>query len=141
VPAAVKVGGHGPPLARLGLAGQHAGHADRATFPGRDRYDRTWGRRRIGAGIMVAMNEQTIAERIKQLEGKIRKARLEAMQMAAKLLIKENALLSQPRSNSTDKGDIAVLRARYEGLVKQADETQAQIDKLHADEHSTKYHR
>jgi hypothetical protein len=115
-------------LARLRFAGQHASHTRHA---------------RIGAGTIVAMkdNEQSIAQRIKELEGAARKARLEAMQIAASLLMKENALLAEPRGNSNDKGDIAALRARYTGLVKMAEETQALIDKLHAEEHDTKYHR
>jgi len=116
-------------LARLRIAGQHADHA---------------GHARSGAGTLVAMkdnNEQTIAQRIKELEAAVRKARLEAMQLAASLLMKENALLAEPRGNSSDKGDIAALRARYTGLAKMAEETQALIDKLHAEEHDTKYHR
>jgi hypothetical protein len=115
-------------LARLRFAGQHARHTEHA---------------QSGAGIIVAMkdNEQSIAQRIKELEGAARKARLEAMQIAASLLMKENALLAEPRGNSSDKGDIAALRARYTGLVKMAEETQALIDKLHAEEHDTKYHR
>jgi hypothetical protein len=115
-------------LARLRFAGQHARHTEHA---------------RSGAGTIVAMkdNEQSIAQRIKELEGAARKARLEAMQIAASLLMKENALLAEPRGNSTDKGDVATLRARYTGLVKMAEETQALIDKLHAEEHDTKYHR
>ena len=39
------------------------------------------------------------------------------------------------------KGDLAALRARYEGLVRMADDTQATLDKLQAEEHSQKYHR
>ncbi|HTB37578.1 MAG TPA: hypothetical protein VK777_10840 [Reyranella sp.] len=115
-------------LARLRIAGQHAGHS---------------GHAQSGAGAIVAMkdNEQTLAQRIKELEGAARKARLEAMQIAASLLMKENALLAEPRGNSTDKGDIAALRARYTGLVKLAEDTQAIIDKLHAEEHATKYDR
>jgi hypothetical protein len=115
-------------LARLRFAGQHERHTEHA---------------RSGAEIIVAMtdNEQNIAQRIKELEGAARKARLEAMQIAASLLMKENALLAEPRANSNDKGDIAALRARYTGLVKMAEETQALIDKLHAEEHDTKYHR
>jgi hypothetical protein len=97
----------------------------------------------IGAGIVLAMNDndQTIAQRLAALEGAVRKARLEAMQLAATLLMKENALLAEPLANSNDKGDIAALRARYAGLVKSADDTQALIDKLHAEEHTPKYHR
>jgi hypothetical protein len=115
-------------LARLRFAGQHVHHTHHA---------------RSGAGTFVAMkdNEQSIAQRIKELEGAASKARLEAMQIAASLLMKENALLAEPRANSGDKGDIAALRARYTGLVKMAEETQAIIDKLHAEEHTTKYHR
>ena len=86
-------------------------------------------------------NDQTIAQRLAALEGAVRKARLEAMQLAATLLMKENALLAEPLANSNDKGDIAALRARYAGLVKSADDTQALIDKLHAEEHTQKYHR
>jgi hypothetical protein len=71
-------------LARLRFAGQHARHTEHA---------------RSGAGTIVAMkdNEQSIAQRIKDLEGAARKARLEAMQIAASLLMKENALLAEPR--------------------------------------------
>jgi len=86
-------------------------------------------------------NDQTIAQRIATLEGAVRKARLEAMQLAATLLMKENALLAEPLANSNDKGAVAALRARYSGLVSAADETQALIDKLHAEEHTQKYHR
>src|SRR4029077_1481244 len=105
-------------LSRLRIAGQNAGHS---------------GHAQSGAGAIVAMkdNEQTLAQRIKELEGAARKARLEAMQVAPHLLMKENALLAEPRGNSTDKGDIAALRARYSGLVKLAEDTQAIIDKLH----------
>jgi hypothetical protein len=115
-------------LARMRFAGQHA---------------RQTGYARIGAGTIVAMkdNEQSITQRIKELEGAARKARLEAMQIAASLLMKENALLAEPRANSNDKGDIAALRARYTGLVRLAEDTQAIIDKLHAEEHATKYDR
>jgi hypothetical protein len=93
-------------LARLPFAGQHARQA---------------GHARSGAGTIVAMkdNEQTIAQRIKELEGAARKSRLEAMQIAATLLMKENALLAEPRANSNDKGDIAALRARYPGPHRQ----------------------
>ena len=86
-------------------------------------------------------NDQTIAQRIATLEGAVRKARLEAMQLAATLLMKENALLAEPRNNSNDKGAVAALRARDSGLVSAADEPQALIDKLHAEEHTQKYHR
>ena len=87
-------------------------------------------------------NDQTLAQRIKDLEGAARKVRLEAMQVAATLLTKENALLAGTRANHPDhKGDLAVLRARYEGLVRTAEDTQAMIDKLQAEEHDTKYHR
>ena len=87
-------------------------------------------------------NDQAIAQRIKELEGAARKTRLEAMQIAATLLTKENALLAGVGSNHADhKGDVAALRARYEGLVKKAEEEQALIDKLQAEEHDRKYHR
>src|SRR5258708_38111006 len=111
-------------LARLRFAGQHARHTEHA---------------RSGAGTIVAMtdNEQTIAQRIKELEDAARKARLEAMQIAASLLMKENALLAEPRANSNDKGDIAALRARYTGLAQMADGTPALIHKPHAEQHAT----
>jgi hypothetical protein len=89
-------------------------------------------------------DQTTLAQRIKELEGAARKIRLEAMQIAATLLTKENALLAGTRANPNHpdhKGDLAVLRARYSGLVKTAEDTQAMIDKLQAEEHDKKYHR
>jgi hypothetical protein len=115
-------------LARLRVAGQHAGNAGHAQV-------------RAGANVAMKEDEKTLAQRIKDLVAAASKARLEAMQIAASLLMKENALLAEPRGNSSDQGDIAALRARYSGLVKMAEETQAVIDKLHAEEHTTKYHR
>jgi hypothetical protein len=128
----------------MDFAGQHARHADSAAFPGVGRRGGALARHRIGTGIILAMNdnEQNLAQRIKDLEGAARKVRLEAMQIAATLLTKENALLAGPRANHPDhKGDLATLRARYAGLVKTAEDTQAMIDKLQAEEHDTKYHR
>ena len=100
-------------------------------------------RRQIGAGIVLAMNDndQTITQRIKELEGRALKARLEAMKIVATLLAKESSLLAEPRSNTNHKGDLAVLRAQYDRLAKMADEAQALIDKLQAEEHDRKYHR
>ena len=75
-------------------------------------------------------NAQDISHRIKELEGAVRKARIEAMKLAATLLTKENALLAGTRAspNHPDhKGDLAALRARYEGLVRMADDTQATL--------------
>jgi len=87
-------------------------------------------------------NTQDITQRIKELEGAVRKARIEAMQLAATLLTKENALLAGTRANHPDhKGDLAAIRARYEGLVRMADDTQATLEKLQVEEHSRKYHR
>ena len=91
-----------------------------------------------------AMNDHdpTIDPRIKELEGAARKARLEAMQVAAQLMSKESSLLAVSKTNNPDHtGDLATLRARYEGLVKKADDAQALIDKMQADEHDKKYHR
>jgi hypothetical protein len=91
-----------------------------------------------------AMNDPdpTTDPRIKDLEGAARKARLEAMQIAAQLIAKESSLLAGSMANDPDhKGDLATLRARYEGLVRKADDAQALIDKMQADEHDKKYHR
>ena len=82
-------------------------------------------------------NAQDISHRIKELEGAVRKARIEAMKLAATLLTKENALLAGTRAspNHPDhKGDLAA-------LVRMADDTQATLDKLQAEEHRQKYHR
>jgi hypothetical protein len=89
-------------------------------------------------------NDQTLTHRIKELEGAARKARLEAMQLAAKLLTKENALLAGTGTNPNHPdhaGDLAALRARYAGLVKTAEDAQSLIDKMQAEEHDRKYHR
>jgi len=91
-------------------------------------------------------NEQKVARRIQELEGAVRKARLEAMQLGAQLLTKSNALLSgapagSNASTASREVELAALRARYEGLVKVADDAQALIDNLQAQEHERKYHR
>ena len=84
--------------------------------------------------------DQTLAQRIKELEGAARKARLEAMQVGALLLAKENALVAGTVANHPHhKGDLAALRARYEGLVKKADDAQALVDRMQAEEYDKKY--
>jgi hypothetical protein len=91
---------------------------------------------------MMNDNQQPLEQRIKELEGAVRKARLEAMQVAAMLLTKENALLAGTNPNHPDhRGDLGTLRARYAGLVKTAEEAQSLIDKMQAEEHDRKYHR
>ena len=92
---------------------------------------------------MPSMNaiEKTIAERIKELEGSAQKARLEAMQVAAMLLSKESARIAGAGANADASGDIAALKARYDMLKRVADDAQAMIDRLHADQHDVKYYR
>ena len=92
---------------------------------------------------MPSMTEgvHKVTKRIEELQGAARKARLEAMQLAAKLLTTSNAELSGSPTNSPREGELAALRARYQGLVKIADEAQAQIDRLQAEEHERKYYR
>ena len=82
-----------------------------------------------------------VTKRIEELQGAARKARLEAMQLAAKLLTTSNFELAGTPTNASREGELAALRARYEGLVKIADEAQAQIDRLQAEEHEHKYYR
>ncbi len=85
-------------------------------------------------------DQSTTGHRIKELEGAARKARLEAMQVGATLLAKENALLAGSVGNHPNhKGDLAALRARYEGLVRKAEDAQALIDKMQAEEYDKKY--
>ena len=82
-----------------------------------------------------------LTHRIEELQGAARKARLEAMQLAGKLITTSNAALSGAPTNAHREGELAALRARYEGLMKIADEAQAQIDRLQAEEHERKYYR
>ena len=91
----------------------------------------------------MSSDDQTTSHRMKDLEGAARKARLEAMQVAAQLIAKESSLLAATNNgnNPDHTGDLATLRARYQGLVKKADDAQALIDKMQADEHDKKYHR
>lgn len=84
-------------------------------------------------------DEKTIAGRIKDLESTAQKARLEAMQVAAKLLATQSSELA--RNNTDQSGEQAVLKARYDMLVRMADDAQAQIDRLHAEQHDVKYYR
>ena len=86
-------------------------------------------------------NKQRLANRIEELQGAARKARLEAMNLAAKLLTISNAELAGTATNAHREGELAALRARYEGLVKIADDAQAQIDHMQAEEHEQKYYR
>ena len=92
---------------------------------------------------MPAMSEgvQKLTRRIDELQGAARKARLEAMQLAAKLLTTSNSELAGSPTNAPSQRELAALRARYEGLVKIADEAQTQIDRLQAEEHERKYYR
>ena len=84
---------------------------------------------------------QKVTKRIEELQGAARKARLEAMQLAAKLLTTSNSELAGSPTNAHREGELAALRARYQGLVKIADAAQAQIDRLQAEEHERKYYR
>ncbi|CAN5715749.1 hypothetical protein BH11PSE3_BH11PSE3_18840 [soil metagenome] len=84
---------------------------------------------------------KALTQRIKDLEAAAQKARLEAMQLAATLLTKETRLLAGPGGNDDPSGSHAVLRARYDMLVRVADDAQSQIDKLHAEQHDAKYYR
>ena len=84
---------------------------------------------------------QKLTRRIEELQGAARKARLEAMQLAAKLLTISNAELSGSPTNTPREGELAALRARYEGLARIADEAQSQIDRLQAEEHERRYYR
>ena len=84
--------------------------------------------------------EKTISDRIKELEASAQKARLEGMQVAARLLAAKSADLG-PRTNSDTSGTLAALQARYDMLVRMADDAQAQIDRLHAEHHDVKYYR
>ena len=90
---------------------------------------------------MSVMSEgmHKLTKRIDELQSAARRARLEAMQLAAKLLTTSNAELAD--APTSRDGELAALRARYQGLVKIADEAQAQIDRLQAEEHERKYYR
>src|SRR5882757_2671777 len=94
-------------------------------------------------GSMSAMSEsvQKLTKRIEELQGAARRARIEAMQLAARLLTTSNSQLSGAPTNGHREGELAALRARYEGLAKIADEAQTEIDRLQADEHERKYYR
>jgi hypothetical protein len=86
-------------------------------------------------------DERTTTQRLKDLEDAARKTRLEAIQLAARILTRENSLLAGTIAKPNRDDDLAALRTRYAVLVKTAEETQALIDKLQAEEHDTKYHR
>jgi hypothetical protein len=86
-------------------------------------------------------NQRTTTQRIKDLEDAAQKARLEAIQIAAKILSKENAVLAGTLAKPNHNDEFAALRTRYAVLVKTADDAQALIDRLQAEDHDTKYHR
>ena len=71
-------------------------------------------------------NEPTIGRRIKLLEAAAQKARLEAIDVAGRLLAR-----TLPYPNYVD--DFAALQMRYAALTKIANEAQAVIDRLLAE--------
>jgi hypothetical protein len=71
-------------------------------------------------------NEPTIEQRIKLLEAAAQKARLEAIDVAGRLLAR-----TLPYPNYED--DFAALQMRYAALTKIANEAQAVIDRLLAE--------
>jgi hypothetical protein len=71
-------------------------------------------------------NEPTIEQRIKLLEAAAQKARLEAIDVAGRLLAR-----TLPYPNYVD--DFAALQMRYAALTKIANEAQAVIDRLLAE--------
>lgn len=77
-----------------------------------------------------------IRDRIQQLEQAAQKARLEAMQTAARLLSSKSLALSGAPSSSAD---VAVLQARYVGLQSKIEDLQSKIDWLHAQEHEHRH--
>lgn len=94
-----------------------------------------------GSMAVMSGTVQSLSKRIEELQGAARKARLEAMQLAAKLLTTSNSELAGAPTNAHREGELTALRVRYEGLVKIADEAQSQIDRLQAEEHERKYYR
>ena len=94
-----------------------------------------------GSMSVMSATVQNLTRRIEELQGAARKARLEAMQLAAKLLTTSNSELAGAPTNAHREGELTALRVRYEGLVKIADEAQTQIDRLQAEEHERKYYR
>ena len=71
-------------------------------------------------------NEPTIGQRIKLLEAAAQEARLEAIDVAGRLLAR-----TLPYPNYVD--DFAALQMRYAALTKKANEAQAIIDRLRAE--------
>jgi hypothetical protein len=94
-----------------------------------------------GSISVMSATVQNLTKRIEELQGAARKARLEAMQLAARLLTTSNSELAGAPTNAHREGELTALRVRYEGLVKIADEAQIQIDRLQAEEHERKYYR
>jgi hypothetical protein len=94
-----------------------------------------------GSMSVMSATVQNLTKRIEELQGAARKARLEAMQLAARLLTTSNSELAGAPTNAHREGELTALRVRYEGLVKIADEAQTQIDRLQAEEHERKYYR
>jgi hypothetical protein len=79
-----------------------------------------------------------VTKRIEELQGAARKARLEAMQLAAKLLTTSNCRAGGFADQHAARRRARRVASPLEGLVKIADEAQAQIDRLQAEEHERK---
>jgi hypothetical protein len=79
-----------------------------------------------------------IRQRITELEQAAHKARIEAMQAAARLLCGRSAQLSAT-APGTDTKDLAMLQARYLGLQSKIQDLQSKIDLLHVREHEHRH--
>lgn len=89
----------------------------------------------------MTKTQQAIEARLKQLDSSAQQLRLEAMQVGALLLAKMDTLLAQTGAEPEESSELAVLKARYDRVMRLASDTQDTIDKLGAEQHEIKYYR
>ena len=92
------------------------------------------------AGLNESKGRPTNLERrIGELEAAAQRTRLEAMRLAALILTRMDEALAAMTVETVNTEELAVLQVQHASLVKKAEDLQAKIDRLRADEYDQAY--
>lgn len=80
-----------------------------------------------------------LERRIGDLEAAAQRTRLEAMRLAALILTRMDEALAAMTVEVVNTEELAVLQIQHASLVKKAEDLQAKIDRLRADEYDQAY--
>jgi hypothetical protein len=98
----------------------------------------------IVRAIEVAMGKlneppQNLERRIRELEDTAQTTRLEAMRLAASIITKMDEALVTMTVEAVNTENLSVLQLRHASLMKKAEDLQAKIDRLRADQYDRAY--